>query len=261
MMVKDDLEKHGYVVLRSVFSNDEIVEMVSRLDQIVAGQHQVAGRRFYVEPDSGKYRDVSHQDSNYSGPSKRYRKIADLEYDSLLLSKVQNEYLCRTCQALIGRNISIMRLTMMNKSKEGGTELPWHQDMGVDWPTDIMPRLAFWFPLDHLSKESGTLQVVSGSHKHGVIGNGHMLEAEHTAYAQSNNIVDILIDTGDVLLFDTCLLHRSGINTTGTQRRAINGILMPGNARHTARNTPYPVIYGDNALIPEEVAQLSFIPS
>lgn len=222
--------------------------MKDRLDEIIAGKHPKAGRRFYVEAESGKYQDVSHKTSDYLGPSRNYRKIGDLELDEIFLSKVQNKNLARNCQALIGKTISLMRLTMMNKAQNGGTELPWHQDMGIDWPTDTMPKLAFWFPLDRLSKESGTLQIISGSHKHGVIGKGHMLESEDLNYAPSNKIVDILINVGDVLLFDTCTLHRSGVNKTNSQRRAINGILMPGIAQHTAKNHPYPIIYGENAL-------------
>ena len=49
------------------------------------------------------------------------------------------------------------------------------------------------------------------------------------------------LDVGDVLFFDAHLLHRSGINITNNQRRAINIILMPGIVEHTIskKNTQF----------------------
>ena len=259
-MNKEEFIRSGHFVLKDVFTLNDISEMQKRLDSIIAGIYSKHGRRFYQESASGSYQDISHKTYAYAGPTKDYRKIADLEFDDLILSKVQNKILAKTCQNLIGDNISLMRLTMMNKARNGGTDLPWHQDMHKDWPTDIMPKLAFWFPLDQLSQESGTLQIVQYSHTHGIIGNGHMLEpCDQQKYVSTENIFDILINVGDVLLFDTCTLHRSGINKTNLQRRAINGILIPGFATHTKKNIPYPMIYGINALQPHEVAKMDTI--
>ena len=261
-MLKEEFNRRGHLILKKVFSPSDISEMQNRLDLIIAGSHSKHGRRFHQESSSGDYQDVCHKTSTstYAGPTKDYRKIADLEFDDLILSKIQNKILAKTCQNLIGENISLMRLTMMNKARNGGTDLPWHQDMHKEWPTDIMPKLAFWFPLDQLSQESGTLQIVQYSHTSGVIGNGHMLEpCDQHKYISTENVLDILINPGDVLLFDTCTIHRSGINKTNLQRRAINGILMPGLATHTIKNKLYPVIYGVNQLQPNVVAHMDTV--
>jgi phytanoyl-CoA hydroxylase len=158
--------------------------------------------------------------------------------------------------------MSIMRVTMMDKPAQGGTPLPWHQDLSTDWPVTEQPALSIWFPLDQANAASGSLQVVRGSHKHGVIGNGHMLHPSmEPEYAPADKIVTVDMQPGDCLFFHPGLLHRSGINRTNAPRRAINAILMPGYSIHTGRLKPYPVLIGLAQLDPNEVATLTKIPN
>ena len=254
--------ENGFFIVKNGFSLNQINCMRKRLDQIIEGSITCKGRRFQEETASGRYEDVSKTIVGYKGGNTKYRKISDLEYDEIFLKSLQSSWIRTICNYFIGETTSLMRVTMMNKPPFSGTELPWHQDVSKYWPTLIQPKMAIWFSLDPLSKISGSLQVIPSSHKHGVIKDGHMLDEEDTKkYAPSKKILTIKINVRDVLFFDSKLLHRSGTNKTQSNRRAINGIFLPGVVKHTISKLNYPIIFGENELNPSKVAKLKSIPN
>ena len=248
---KKALQKDGYFIVKNGFSNLDISEMKERLDEIINGKVKYEGRRFQQESESSAYKNIEKLKVEYQGPEVNYRKISELEYDSVFLSKLKKQCIRKICTTFVGETCSIMRTTMMNKTPKKGSKLPWHQDVNKNWPTLIQPKLAIWFSLDPLNENNGTIEVINESHKHGMIGTGHLLKEDLLdLYAPSHKINKIIIGTGDILFFDAYLLHRSGINKTNLPRRAINIILMPGTVKHTQNMHNYPVLFGDNELIP-----------
>ena len=229
-------------------------------DSIVQGRVVLDGRRFQADTETGLYEDVDKIELGYRGPQSQYRKISDLEYDEIFLSKLKSAWIKSVCEHFIGTETSIMRVTMMNKPIGGGTALPWHQDVARHWPTTVQPELVIWFPLDDTNEQSGSLQIIPRSHSHGMIAEGHMLPRElENIYASDNQIKTIVLQPGDVLFFNPNLLHRSGINKSDKQRRAVNVVLLPGVVLHSKKNKNYPVLFGPNELMPNEVAKLTSI--
>lgn len=257
-----ELVEHGYFMVRQGFTPTDMQDMKARLEDIVRGQFAKDGRRFQADTESGRYEDVEKSEMGYRGPNVAYRKIADLEFDEVFLDKLQSRWVRDICARFLGPVTSVMRVTMMDKPATGGTPLPWHQDVSLDWPTPTQPELAIWFSLDEAMAASGSLQVIPGSHRHGVIGRGHLLPTELVSrYAPDSQIVTVEAQPGDVLFFHAALLHRSGVNVSDAPRRAVNAILMPGPAMHTGRKKPYPVLYGEGELRPADVARLTAIPN
>jgi phytanoyl-CoA hydroxylase len=256
-----DFAEYGYFIVRQGFTPKDIQEMRERLEDIVQGKFAKDGRRFQADTESGRYEDLAKSEMGYRGPNVAYRKIADLEYDDVFLAKLQSQWIRDVCRRLLGPLTSVMRVTMMDKPARGGTPLPWHQDVSLDWPSSVQPELAIWFSLDEASAASGSLQVIPGSHRHGAIRGGHLLPTElESQYAPDSQVLTVETQPGDVLFFHSALLHRSGINATDAPRRAINAILMPGKTMHTRQNEPYPVMYGPGELRPADVARLTAIP-
>lgn len=259
---KQDFADQGFFIVRQGFSDQDVQEMRARLEDIVAGRFAREGRRFQADTNSGRYEDVDKVETGYRGPNVAYRKIADLEYDEVFLTKLQSDWIRRICSEFLGPVNSIMRVTMMDKPARGGTPLPWHQDVSLHWPTSVQPELALWFCLDPATAATGTLEVISGSHRHGVIGRGHILPDElESEYAPADRVVTVETEPGDCLFFHAALLHRSGVNVSDAPRRAINAILMPGHSMHTKRNKPYPVLFGSGELLPHSVSKLLKIES
>ena len=256
-----ELVEHGYFMVRQGFTPTDIQDMKTRLEDIVRGQFAKDARRFQIDAESGRYEDVEKSEMGYRGPHAVYRKIADLEYDDVFLARLQSRWIRDICELFLGPVTSVMRVTMMDKPARGGTPLPWHQDVSLDWPTPVQPELAIWFPLDEATVASGSLQVIPGSHRHGVIGRGRLLPTESEPhYAPEGQVVTVEVQPGDVLFFHAALLHRSGVNVSDAPRRAVNAILIPGLAMHTRRNKLYPVLHGEGQLLPADVALLTAIP-
>ena len=258
---ENKLLKDGYFIFRQAFNKSEMQKMIGRLEKIISGEISIAGRRFQEETKSGLYEEVEKIKLGYKGPDAFYRKISDLEYDYLFLKMIQSEWIRLICEKFVGEKTSIMRMTMMDKPPQRGTILPWHQDVSKSWPTLTQPKLAIWFCLDKTSPETGSLEILPGSHHNGVIGNGHMISDDNAKKFSNSQKLIIESDPGDVVFFNTKLLHRSGVNKTTNHRRAINVILLPGEVMHLKSKNFYPVLFGDKELIPEKVKNHKKIPN
>ena len=119
----------------------------------------------------------------------------------------------------------IHRATVFYKQPGCEHSLGWHQDVGLDWDsTKFLPKLQVaWFPLDSIASHNGCLEVLSGSHKLGVIGNGnHLLKTDLTSLLHTFEIDHLFGDIGDVVCFSPLLVHRSGTNPSSSCRAALN---------------------------------------
>ena len=71
------------------------------------------------------------------------------------------------------------------------------------------------------------MQIVPGIHKHCVINEGHFAsEADEERYQLEENAIDLEVEEGEAVLLNNLLLHRSGVNPTGKQRRAFSAAYM-----------------------------------
>lgn len=119
--------------------------------------------------------------------------------------------------------------------KEPGTSQPtrWHNDQPY-WPVKGWPVMSFWLALDPVTKESGAVEFVRGSHRW-----NRWFQAE--PFAPGGNIyernpdyesmpdldaerarLDIVswdMMPGDVLAFHALSVHGAGGNLTGDRRR------------------------------------------
>lgn len=258
--LENKLLKDGYFILKKAFNKNEMQKMKERIEKIISGEIYIEGRRFQEETKSGLYEEVENIKIGYKGPNTFYRKISDLEYDELFLKMIQSDWIRLICKKFVGEKTSIMRMTMMDKPPQKGTILPWHQDVSKSWPTLTQPKLALWFCLDKTSPETGSLEILPGSHLNGVIGDGHMISEENAKNFSNSQKLIIDSEPGDVVFFNTKLLHRSGVNKTQNHRRAINLVLFPGEVMHLKSKNFYPVLFGDKELIPARVKNLKKIP-
>ena len=73
-----------------------------------------------------------------------YRRIDDLEQDPLFLAYMQKPLIRQITRRYIGEDVAVFRSMFMNKPAERGTELVWHQDIGVGWKIDTNPIITVW---------------------------------------------------------------------------------------------------------------------
>ena len=89
---------------------------------------------------------------------------------------------------------------------------PWHQDSGVVLPeADATNMLTVWFPLTNASIEHGCLEVIPGSHRHGLMHHcpGPWGLEVPAVIQQRNEAIPIPMERGDVLFMTRLTIHSS----------------------------------------------------
>ena len=244
----EHFEKHGYVTLGSLLSTSELSGLQRRAEDLMMGDVTIPGVTFQLDGRTEEYK----LESRTVGPSKKsldYRRLDELHNDPLFLEYMQNPVFQQLTRHYIGENVSIFRSMFMNKPASKGTELPWHQDVGVGWGIDSTPATTVWTALDDATIESGCMQIVPGSHKLGVLNEGHFIsEEEQQQYCKPEKIFDLEVRAGEAVLIHNLMLHRSGVNSTDNPRRAFSVAYMDASTRNVKTGEPYPLIFGRGAL-------------
>lgn len=142
---------------------------------------------------------------------------------------------------LVGPDVRLYWEQGVAKPPGAGTELPWHQDNGYT-PLEPEEYLTCWLSLDDADADNGGMQLIPGSHRHGTV--RHWDDRERNPYFRVGHEGDDggrHVDTGkgDVLVFSSLAMHRSGPNTT-TDRHRRAWILQycPAGARSALSGRP-----------------------
>lgn len=119
-------------------------------------------------------------------------------------------------------------INLFNK-QSGLGEVPVHQNWTfVD--EEHFTSLSLWCPLQEVSRENGTLEVVPGTHK--VICNyrGPSIPWVFTKLNQlliDKYMIPCNLQIGQVVILDDSIIHYSGVNRSDVDRKAIQLILKP----------------------------------
>jgi Phytanoyl-CoA dioxygenase (PhyH) len=121
---------------------------------------------------------------------------------------------------------------------------PWHQDYPVI--QDSEDALVYWLPLRDVGLQEGCLTIAPQSHKLGVLPQyWHSEQGEVSATIPNRELLSqftcmrVPVRAGDVLVFNTLLLHASGVNRSDRIRWTLQ--VRHGNfenQRAIARNWP-----------------------
>jgi Phytanoyl-CoA dioxygenase (PhyH) len=121
---------------------------------------------------------------------------------------------------------------------------PWHQDYPVI--QDSEDALVYWIPLRDVGEENGCLHIAPGSHRLGVLPQLPQREEDAvSATIPDDSILSqfpnirVPMFSGDVLVFNTLMLHASGTNRSNNPRWCLQ--VRHGNFEHPkaiARNWP-----------------------
>ena len=244
--------KQGYLRLGKLLSLDELAALQQRIDDIMLGRIRYDNMRFQLDPAHSR-----GQRNTTIGNEKstlNYRRIDDLEQDPIFLAYMQHPLIRQITRRYIGKEVSVFRSMFMNKPAEGGTELGWHQDVGVGWSIDTNPIVTVWTALDAATRASGCMQIAPGSNNLGILNENHFSsEEDHAKYARDEDVIDLEAEAGETILLHNFLLHRSGVNTTSAPRRAFSTTYMDAATCSVRTGNTFPVIFGRGALSPATV--------
>lgn len=220
----------GYARLGRWASDETLVALRARCDDIMLGRVDHAPFFFQHDSPSGLYEDLSYG-QGWRGPSRDYRKIEKLERDTVFLAWLRNPLFARLAAELIAGPTHLYRALVFAKSANGGTELPWHQDGGVFWGLDREPFLQIWTALDDAPHESGCLEVSPRSHLGGLATPDGGVVPPKLVAAMTEPVVALPAVAGEVILIHNHLWHRSRRNSTGKPRRAFTACLLDAQTK------------------------------
>ncbi len=217
----NDLDRDGFLILRDLFSVDEVAAVRSRLPRLFAENHP--GN--VIEKESGAVR-------TSMGLHLR---------DALFAKLVRHPRLVGPALQVLGEDGYVQQVKVNVKAAFSGEVWQWHYDFATHKEEDGVPRplaLNLHIFLDDVTEFNGPLYFVPGSHKYGE--HGSVLDDETTSYplwiadnqtvsqlADRNGLVSATGRRGTVLIFHDTLLHGSPNNMSPWDRSIFSLIVNP----------------------------------
>jgi len=264
--ILNNFEIKGYAKLDKIITETFRKELIKRTKDLMMGNIRYKNMFFKLDDPKGNYFNIKHQDVKnevFSGPSERYKKIKDLEYDPLFLKLIKCKTLKKISKKLVGNNVASMRSMILNKSFIKSSILPFHQDVSENWPMTGKPKFTLWLALTEATKKNGCLKVIEGSHKYGIIGDGNNLLDKKLIkkFVKKENIKFLELKPGEAIIFSNYTLHGSDKNKTKKNRIGFTACFMDHSIRHKITGKSYPKVYGKNSLTISAIKKLKEIPS
>jgi len=244
-----EYEEKGYLKIGRL-DEAQLRKLQDRIDEIMLGKADLDYNRLMMQLDSatGAYEDAGEQTLGFKGATLDYRKIQELECDSVFRDYLIDPVFEDICARAYGAqtSVALFRAMFMNKPANRGTFLPWHQDRWTALDRD--PQITVWTALDPATRKNGCVQVIPGSHKNGLINpthpSGFLSKAQAAAICTPDRIVHIELEAGEVALLHNYLLHASDVNRSTQSRRAFSVCYMEADTLQNGEAGKFPAVFG-----------------
>ncbi len=222
----------GYTIVRGLFRPDEVAAIGEAVDRLHA-EAVAHGRSF--RHGNLFYRMAAGEE----GGDPVVQMVQWPSYHMPELDRVRRDPRWAALLApLIGGDIKQI-INQLHWKKPGSKgDFAWHQDSQFRKPDDCYRNLSEAYvqtglALDPHTRESGCLRFIPRSHLQGelaldyssdVLGRSMDDEALAAVGLSADDVVDVLLEPGDVALWNSYMVHGSGTNHSDHQRRLfING--------------------------------------
>ncbi|HZI20738.1 MAG TPA: phytanoyl-CoA dioxygenase family protein [Pyrinomonadaceae bacterium] len=190
----------GYTIVPGALAADELAVAREKLDGIYQRQ---------VEEVGGEARLAAINDG--------YTVRCPLVYDDFFLALATNRAVLSVVERLLGDYFVLMLQNgLLNVPAEGNEQNAgsWHRDLNYQHFVSTRPlSISALFCVDDFTEENGGTSVLPATHK------AESFPSEEFVRDQSRPIE---APAGSVLVFDSMLYHRGGLNRTARVRRAVN---------------------------------------
>ena len=221
---RENFAEHGFVRLPGFVDVEVCQHMLDRVIEITA-QHAAGDRSgsALVLPEanlSARAKDPGAR------PEELVAKVFRLHRDSVFAEVAASPRLTDLVASLIGPALDCFLSQFIFKNPDAWGQ-PWHQDSYYFPFEPARPIVGAWVAVTEATLENGCLHVVPGSHHEPV--HDHVPDRRPSANIGYVEIVDhdmssqvpVLMDPGDLLLFDSHLMHRSTDNRSTGIRAAM----------------------------------------
>lgn len=229
----EDYARNGYAIVRGLFSPAEIATIGAAIDDVYEegvahGRSFRHGNLFYNVAPSGE------------GPP-QVRMVQWMSRHQPVLNAVRlDRRLARVLEPLIGRDLKQIINQLHWKMPGSSGEFAWHQDSRFRLPEAAYRNLGTSYvqtglAIDPHNPGSGGMRLVRGSHGSGplaldttteVLGTAVDDEALAAVGLSPKDVVDLVLEPGDLAMWNPYLVHASGLNGSCHRRRLyINGYI------------------------------------
>ena len=200
----------GYFVTGVVFSPEELEPMAAEMDRVYAEHVR--------EVEAG---------SDAAAVENALGRRAFSQFHTLspvALDFFKKPIYLEACRLLIGEDADLYYNQVTTKMPEGrGKVFDWHQDSGYT-TTEPLEYITCWTAISDSDMENGCIWIIPGSHKLGVVDHVREEEDEKRYAGKNAQVADdgampVEMRAGQVAVFSSLLLHRSGPNTSRNRPR------------------------------------------
>jgi phytanoyl-CoA hydroxylase len=202
-----DFEKDGFVVLHQVYTPEFLEQIRETLISIVKYAERDLEdpfTRYYLKhrADQGVLYDLFQRHPEFQEMARSPRILDALE-------------------TVLGPDIFMYENSVVYKPRGRQNGVPYHQDFISR--TDEPVKYIAWMAIDRVTKDSGALKVIPGSHRNGFLpwhrvkGETHHDRIDPKILDLSNEML-VELDPGDVLIFNQLVVHGSDEMNTDSLR-------------------------------------------
>jgi len=229
---------HGYAILRGAFGADEVAALAAGFDVMKA-----KGMR---HPATFRHGNVSYVIEHDPKIGRILRFMQWPAYGNALFARYRTDpRLLAIVEPLIGNDLKqIINQLIWKEADSARTTYAYHQDCRFRRPRSAYRDLGGSYiqtaiAIDPHRPENGCMRIYPGSHRLGDLGLGlsrGIMEAEYdersllAAGLDPAELVDLVLEPGDVALWGPFTVHGSGPNRSAIDRRAyVNGFVTARN--------------------------------
>jgi len=217
---RESWDTNGYFIVEGFASSETCDGMLARAAELC--RRDAAGESIghsLVDPERNPWADAVN-------PEDRASKIFVLhDWDPVFGAFARDERLLDVMCGLLGPDVDCFLSQFIFKNP-GAIGQPWHQD-SLYFPFEPEDQVGVWLAVTDATSTNGPLSVLPGSHREPV--HEHVPDRRPDANLGYTEIVDmdfssavpVLMTAGDLLVFDSHLMHRSTDNKSDGARAAM----------------------------------------
>ena len=224
--IKKDLRNNGFVLLKNfIKNNSEFIGLKNKFYDLICFK----AKQYRIAPPSNTQDSINNIIIQLYKIDKSFGSyLNDISNNFPELYKVFcSSEIIELSQNILGDGtgfvlINNVRFRSQIPSRDNVSNLPWHQDSHYN-EIKVGKSIAIWISVFDVNQEQGPVVFKSGSHESGEIpmvtykkSNGGEVFAVDQSYIDDTRYEEtsFLTNSGDVVLIDMNVIHRSGYNTS-----------------------------------------------
>ena len=223
---KQSWNEKGFILIPNFFPEDKCIEINQTVIDIVRSMVGNSKEFNHVYIDQGhigiREMKPSHKIENIED---EMSKVFRLHQTGIFNEFIKRDDLLNIVEDILGENIDCFLSQFIFKNP-GAWGQPWHQDSSY-FPFDRAPQVGAWLATSAATKENGCLVILPGSHKEVI--HEHLPDDRPGSNYGYTEIKDhdfkkempLFLNTGDLLLFHSFLMHKSYDNKSNNRRTAM----------------------------------------